>query len=364
MSCMEFRKLSSESSSLLDLVRGGAAQLVVVGHGISFTGIAPYLKQPNFPWIQNIAVLVFFILSGFLITYSLAGKAKKDNYQYSNYLVDRVARIYTTFLPALVFVLCLDFLSISLNEAGYRYWSAFDVKTFVGNLFLLQDFPGLPITSFGSARPFWTLAIEWWIYLFVGAAFFFIAKKRNFVLLACAVLFSVVPLYNLLGGRGNGLFSYWLLGSIIYFFWASGFLDRVGTEAKVVLLVLVAVLAAYRVMDTLVEYEPVFAFLLAISVLLLIDLAPRLRLNEKFSVGAGFVAGYSYTLYLVHYSIYDFMVTHWGQGIGVFATGFVASNLIAMAMGYFFEEKGARFVKAWFYRLLDSSRFKAQSANQ
>jgi peptidoglycan/LPS O-acetylase OafA/YrhL len=25
------------------------------------------------------------------------------------------------------------------------------------------------LTSFGSARPFWTLAIEVWIYLFVGA---------------------------------------------------------------------------------------------------------------------------------------------------------------------------------------------------
>lgn len=165
---MELRKLPSESSSLLDFVRGGAAQLVVVGHGISFTGVAPYLKQPNFPWVRNIAVLVFFILSGFLITYSLLGKAKKDDYQYFNYLVDRSARIYATFLPALVFVLFIDFLSIRLSESGYRYWSAFDVKTFVGNLFLLQDFPGLPITSFGSARPFWTLAIEWWIYLLSG----------------------------------------------------------------------------------------------------------------------------------------------------------------------------------------------------
>jgi hypothetical protein len=49
---------------------------------------------------------------------------------------------------------------------------------------MLQDFPGLPITSFGSARPFWMLAIEWWIYLFVGAVFFFIVKKKSAMLLA------------------------------------------------------------------------------------------------------------------------------------------------------------------------------------
>lgn len=303
-------------------------------------------------------MLVFFILSGFLITYSLLGKAKKDDYQYFNYLVDRSARIYATFLPALVFVLFIDFLSIRLSESGYRYWSAFDVKTFVGNLFLLQDFPGLPITSFGSARPFWTLAIEWWIYLFVGAVFFFTVKRRSIILLAFSAVFSVVPLYNLFGGRGNGLFSYWLFGSIIYFLWASRFLDPVSTKVKVALLTLMAVSAVYRVMDTMVEYEPIFAMLLAVNILRLIDLAPRLRSNKGFSVGAGFVAGYAYTLYLVHYSIYDFLVTHWGQGVGVFTTGFIASNLVAMAMGYFFEEKGARVLKGWFYRGLDLVRLK------
>lgn len=327
----------------------------MVGHGISFTGIAPYLKQPNFPWMQNIAVLVFFILSGFLITCSLVGKAKNDDYQYFNYFVDRSARIYTTFLPALVFVFCIDLLSIFLDESGYKYWSAFDAKTFVGNLFLLQDFPGLLITSFGSARPFWTLAIEWWIYLFVGALFFFIIKKRSFALLACVVVFSVVPIYNLVGGRGNGLFSYWLFGSAIYFLWASRFLDQVSTKAKIALLTLCVALAAYRVMDTLVEYEPIFAVLLAINILLFIDLAPRMSLSKAFSGGAAFVAGYSYTLYLVHYSIYDFLVTHWGQGVGVFITGFVVSNLIAMAMGHFFEENGARIVKIRFYIMTDAS---------
>ena len=71
---MEFRKISTESSTLLDFIRG-AAQLVVVGHGISFSGIAPYLQQPRFPYLQNIAVLVFFIISGFVISYSLSGKS-------------------------------------------------------------------------------------------------------------------------------------------------------------------------------------------------------------------------------------------------------------------------------------------------
>jgi peptidoglycan/LPS O-acetylase OafA/YrhL len=216
---MEFRKISAESSALLDFIRGGAAQLVVFGHGISFSGIAPYLQQPYFPYVQNVAVLVFFILSGFVISYSLSGKSTRKNYKYFDYLVDRSARIYTTFIPALTFVLFIDLFSIYLNGELYQYWGAFDVKTFAGNLFMLQDFPGLPITSFGSARPFWTLAIEWWIYLFVGAVFFFLTKKKSMALIPVIAVFSVVPLYNLVGGRGDGLFLYWIFGSVIYVVW-------------------------------------------------------------------------------------------------------------------------------------------------
>ena len=69
-------KLTESNSIFLDLIRGLSSQLVVVGHGISFFGIFTSFHQPNFPWIQNIAVLIFFILSGFLISYSTFRKKK------------------------------------------------------------------------------------------------------------------------------------------------------------------------------------------------------------------------------------------------------------------------------------------------
>jgi peptidoglycan/LPS O-acetylase OafA/YrhL len=349
---MNFRKISAESSTLLDFIRGGAAQLVVIGHGISFFEIAPYLQQPHFPYLQNIAVLIFFIISGFVISYSLSGKSDNKDYQYFNYLVDRTARIYTTFIPALIFVLFIDSISIYFNGDLYQYWAAFDLRTFVGNLFMLQDFPGLPLTSFGSARPFWTLAIEWWIYLFVGAVFFFLVKKKSLALFAVIVIFSVVPMYNFLGGRGNGLFLYWLFGSVIYVVWASDCLGKIPTNVKSIVLLCVLALASYRVLDTLVAYDPVFAFLIAVAICISIDLAPNFKLSKIFCVGSTFVAGYSYTLYLIHYSILDFLLKEYGQGIWVFWAGFFLSNFFAMVVGYFFEERGARFVRFWFYRTI------------
>jgi len=64
-------QLQSGGHDILDMLRGLASQLVLVGHAMSYFGVMKILHPPNFPWIQNIAVVVFFILSGFVITRSV-----------------------------------------------------------------------------------------------------------------------------------------------------------------------------------------------------------------------------------------------------------------------------------------------------
>ena len=125
-------KLSEGSSIALDLIRGISAQLVVVGHGLAFFGLARFLHEPSFPWMQNIAVLVFFLLSGFLIPYSVNRRSNRDtDYSFSYFFVDRFSRIYIPFLTALVFVFAIDWLSRAIDPATYKYSAAFNPKTFV-----------------------------------------------------------------------------------------------------------------------------------------------------------------------------------------------------------------------------------------
>lgn len=354
---METRKLSSQSSAVLNAIRAISAQLVVIGHGISFTGVALSLHQPNFPWMQNIAVLVFFILSGCLITYSLLNKQQATSnkqYTYKHYFIDRFTRIYTTFIPAIIFVSLVDLLSKYINSSGYRYDEAFNIKTFVGNALMLQDFPFISfVTSFGSARPFWTLAIEWWIYIFVGAVFFIFKKdKVSWLDLVFLGLVSLVPLFNLFYGRGNGLFMYWIFGALVIFIWQADFLTKLSTCKKTIIFFLTIILAAVVVTKTMKEYEPVFALLLALAILLLIDLASRLNVPKWFDVSSSFFASYSYTLYLIHYSIFDFLTVKYGGGYFIFILGFVTANIIAAILGYFFDERGARYVRRKAYKYL------------
>ena len=346
---MKNYKLSQGASVVLDLIRGASAQFVVIGHGISFFGIFHFLQPPNFPWMQKIAVLIFFLLSGFLITYSTVRKRLNSaGYGFKHFFIDRFARIYVAFIPALVFVVILDALSRYLNPETYSYSEAFDLVTFIGNLFMLQDHvvfsltPEMNVTSFGSARPFWTLAIEWWIYLFFGYLVLVFAKQKNLSLVSVGIvsLLSIVPLFNLVSGRGGGLSAYWIFGAMIYLISTQGILQQVAVRTKVLTSLVLAALACLRIAYTGQEYEPIFALILALMLLIIIDIFDQVRIPKSIVKFIRVQASFSYTLYLIHYSILDFFKAHFHEASNpylLFAAGFVVANLISLAIGRFTE---------------------------
>jgi len=345
------QRLSLNSSITLDLFRAISSQLVVIGHGISFCGIFVGLHQPNFPWMQNIAVVIFFILSGFLISYSLGRKKGNSNYRLPHYFIDRFSRIYVAFIPALFFILITDTLNLKLNGDLFRYSEAFNIKTFISNIFMLQDYPILHFsTSFGSARPLWTLAIEWWIYILVGFIFFSLKKdsiKTSTILII--MILSIVPLYNLFGGRGHGLTFYWIYGLLAYYIWNSNILKKLSFGQVLASLFTLIIIASVRVMSTMTEYEPYFALFLTGVILFSIEASSRVSFHRSIESYSTILSSYSYTLYLIHYSIYDLLVTYYGKGYKTFIFGFVLSNLFAYILGYFFEQKATKKVKSTMY---------------
>jgi peptidoglycan/LPS O-acetylase OafA/YrhL len=57
--------ITKESSYILNILRVFAAQAVLVGHSLSMFGLSK-----TFGYMASVGVIVFFLLSGYLITHS------------------------------------------------------------------------------------------------------------------------------------------------------------------------------------------------------------------------------------------------------------------------------------------------------
>lgn len=157
----------------LNMIRGLAALMVVVSH-LSGMGYLPKGIMSG----QH-GVLIFFVLSGFLMEY-LYGKTDMARASVvSDFMVRRFFRI----VPLVFFVVILSlvvnwavktdfFYRFSLSEA----WSA---------LFLISDY-----------SVFWTITVETKFYLFVPFVFFFLAGCEDKTRLIFYALFVVLISYS------------------------------------------------------------------------------------------------------------------------------------------------------------------------
>jgi peptidoglycan/LPS O-acetylase OafA/YrhL len=80
---LNLNRQANDTSLSLDLLRAVAAQMVCLGHGFIFFHIAEQLRPPQFPFIQNIGVLIFFVMSGFLITATLLHNSANPDYGFA-----------------------------------------------------------------------------------------------------------------------------------------------------------------------------------------------------------------------------------------------------------------------------------------
>jgi len=143
----------------LEALRGFAA-LYVLLHHVSSSYLGLKSSFIGFPLrFGQEAVLVFFLLSGFVIHYSFQLSPRKD---FADYLIKRARRIYPIFIIALFLSLLTAFFCADL-----LIWEDI-LRSFLGNMLMLQDHPGRPspwFLPFCGNDPLWSLAYEWWFYM-------------------------------------------------------------------------------------------------------------------------------------------------------------------------------------------------------
>lgn len=192
------QKLNPGTSWYLDVLRGAAAIVVLLGHaGQGFF-------SQGLPWMPKVAhemVVIFFVLSGFVMSYVVS----RGRSHWQDYLVARFSRIASVAYPALVVTIICDFIGRRIAPDFYAeiarsggYWGRILLSFF----FLQQSGP--LAASPGSNTPFWSLAYEVWYYIFLGLWLFVPGQRRRAALL---LLGAVVA-----GPKILLLMPVWLLG--------------------------------------------------------------------------------------------------------------------------------------------------------
>ncbi|MGI4827895.1 MAG: acyltransferase family protein [Janthinobacterium lividum] len=307
---------ASNASVLLDLVRGLAALLVLLSHWkVLFFVNYPEIPGPHaafaIPYVLcdagHQAVVIFFVLSGYLISGSVFRALERDTWSWRSYLTHRFVRLWIVVLPGLLLGGLLDWIGIHFAHCPGLYSTAVqkthgidvavDLKTrfFLGNLAFLQTWL---VPCFGSNASFWSLANEFWYYILFPLVW--IGWRGRFTAVQRAVsLMLFVGIAWLVREPFLPLFPVWIAGTAL-----NGLPSlRCGNLFRSVAAVTyaVAVLAFAKLHFGLTELQGDYLFG-AITVLFL-----WILLSARSTVASGWhvrpvrtLARFSFSLYVLH----------------------------------------------------------------
>jgi len=151
--------MSSNRLEKLEAVRGFAALYVVFFHMLPQKIL---LFGINIGYLFRFGpemVIIFFVLSGFVIKYTYE-KSKDKSFKY--YFIRRFIRLYVP----LIIVFIMSYLIQCYKAKGVadiEFWNL------LGNIFMLQDVyslkPNVIVPSYLGNGVLWSLSYEWWFYM-------------------------------------------------------------------------------------------------------------------------------------------------------------------------------------------------------
>lgn len=178
----------------LDCMRGIAALIVVFGHMFNFYMtdaeankilINLVLYSPLRILITGReAVILFFILSGFVLSLSYSSHKVK----YNNYLIKRICRIYLPYIVAIVFsFILIKLCNLYGTTQTNNLFSAVTIKDLLYHLTLIGPFDSTKING-----AIWSLVVEMRISIIFPLLMYFIKKYKWEKSIIVTSIFSVL----------------------------------------------------------------------------------------------------------------------------------------------------------------------------
>ena len=209
---MKFEKLES--------LRGLAAIYVVMHHSVPHDLKVHGLDFGLLFRFGQEAVILFFLLSGFVVNYS---HRKSKNGAFNVYFFKRFSRIY---IP-LFFIYALGYLHVCLQSNSFVDP---ELGNLLKNIFMLQDVeslkPNVLASPYMGNTPLWSLSYEWWFYML----YFPIQRqiqclnRQNTVVFGVATLAAVFYIF----------YPYFIFRLLMYLsiWWAGVFISNLVIDEK------------------------------------------------------------------------------------------------------------------------------------
>src|SRR5438105_547317 len=135
-----------------------------------------------YPYTHS-AVIVFFVLSGYVIAFS----AETKDGSLRDYALNRAARVLSVATPALLLTALLDTIGGAINPGFYAHYAGLappwsdlggnqPLQFIFGQLFINELwFLHVPVMT---DRPYWSLSYEVWYYIAFGLIFYLRGGQR------------------------------------------------------------------------------------------------------------------------------------------------------------------------------------------
>lgn len=242
--------------------------------------------------LGKMGVIVFFLVSGFVVPYSLSG----NQHPVIRFLVSRVFRLYPVYWISIVLIVLL------------QPWGGHSLVTTMVNLTMFQGF--LRMADINPVA--WTLQIEWVFYLVCLGLFCLRGLhtlKGNLAMVAVwsVVALGLATLRFALGGKAPVAIGLGLTYMFFGFVWRKFILQEVALSAKAMgaltlgLLAVTLATCALGYTEAPLRYAGVYVAALAIFM----ALTTFGRLTQPFFV---FLGQISYSLYLFHAVVGYFVI--------------------------------------------------------
>lgn len=221
-------KESLSAYDLMDAMRALAAMAVLISHARNILFLDAKSELPA-SWkifyfatgFGHQAVMIFFVLSGYWITKTVARRSTEGGFAWCDYAIDRLSRLWIVLIPALLIGGIFDAIGRygiaapiyfgvqGTNTLTYDVATRLSFINLSGNLAFLQT---LVVEPFGSNGPLWSLANEFWYYIWFPSLYQLLQKWRSSIVMSLFALITMGAFSTLLPG-----FVCWLFGSLLYF---------------------------------------------------------------------------------------------------------------------------------------------------